>query len=246
MLSQEAQIEEIRRSDPDFKNVRQDFLLWDTIRIGENVPQNVNGWYTSFTAMLADSNEQSFFDQRQESEAGSAYTNMKKKTGLDWPMIITDLGIQFMYPDPVNADLFDGNRTESKMFTDVVPKDVSCSLYTGGGDDKILTFLPEMAPYGFGTSGQQMGSIETFSSVLSNGVPIAGNRFIFKNMAIKLPKDISTSIKINFAKPARDLLALMATVKPIIFANGEYKNEAKIRIAMRGMRDIQQVGNYRR
>jgi hypothetical protein len=239
-------VEEIRSAMPEFANVRQDFLLYDTIRIGENVPANVNGWFPDFTTMLSSGDGFSFFDQRQESEAGTSYTNMKKKTGLDWPIIITDMGIKFHYPDPVNVDMFDGDRASAKMFTQEVPTHSNCALFTGGGDDKLLTFLPEMAPYGFGVQGHQSGPVESYSSLLTNGVPVAGNRFQFANMAIALPKDISISIKLNIAKQGRDILALMAAVQPIVFANGTLTNEAEIRICIRGMREIQQVGNYTR
>ena len=239
-------VEQIRSANSAFKNVRQDFLLYDTIRIGENVPTNVNGWFDNFTNMLSSGNGFSFFDQRQESEAGTSYTNMKKKTGLDWPVIITDLGIKFSYPDPVNVDMFDGDRAAAKMFADTVPEHANCALFTGGGDDKLLTFLPEQAPYGFGTAGHQSGPIESYSSLLTNGAPLAGNRFQFANMAIALPKDISISIKLNLEKQARDILTLMQSVQPIVFANGTLTNEAMIRITLRGMREIQQVGNYTR
>lgn len=239
-------IEEIRQKNTEFRNVRQDFLLYDTIRIGEDVPTNVNGWFANFTTLLASGGDFSFFDQRQESEAGTQYTNMKKKTGLDWPVIITDLGIGFYYPDPVNVDMFDGDRAAAKMFTDFVARHCSAALYTGGADDKLLTFLPEQAPYGFGTTGHQSGPTESYSSVLTNGSPLAGNRFQFANMAIALPKNFSISIKLTFAKAARDLLALLADVQPIVFANGTFNNEAMIRITLRGMREVQQLGNYTR
>jgi len=239
-------VEQIRSANEAFVNVRQDFVLYDTIRIGANVPTNVNGWFDNFTNMLSSGNGFSFFDQRQESEAGTAYTNMKKKTGLDWPVIITDLGIRFYYPDPVNVDMFDGDRAAAKIFTDLVPEHSHCALFTGGGDDKLLTFLPEHAPYGFGTAGHQSGPTESYSSILTNGAPLAGNRFMFKNMAVALPKDISISIKLNFEKFAREALTLLAGVQPIVFANGTLVNECMIRITLRGMREIQQVGNYTR
>lgn len=227
-----------------FNNVRQDFVLYDTIRIGGDVETNINGWYSSFTNLLASGGVHSMFDQRQEAETGSTYTNMKKKTGLDWPVIITSFGVEFWYGDPINVDLYDGDRTSAKQWTDAVKRHTNCGLYTGGADDKILTFLPEHAPYGFGTFGNQVGPTVSYASLMSNGVPLAGNQFQFANWALALPKDFSIAVRFNFAKAARTIMTLMDTVKPIVFANGEYANEAQIKICMRGMREIQQVGNY--
>lgn len=233
------------RALPGFNNVRQTFLLYDTIRIGADVPTNVSGWFTNFTTMLASAGNYSFFDQRQEAETTTAYTNMKKKTGLDWPCIFTDLGIEFYYPDPINVDMFDGDRAAGKMFADFCKRHSYCELFTGGADDKILTFLPEMAPYGFGTSGQQVGgTLVSYSAVLSNGDNLAGNRLQFKDWALALPKDFSVHVRLTLAKAARDMLALMQQVQPIAFANGSFNNEAMIRICFRGMREVQQVGNY--
>lgn len=242
---QEEQIvAQIRKEMPGFSNVRQDFLLYDTIRIGADVPSNINGWYPDFTTMLAAGGVHSFFDQRQEAETGTTYTNMKKKTGLDWPVIITSFGIEFYYFDPVNVDMYDGDRASAKVFTDLVKRHTDGALYTGGADDKILTFLPEQAPYGFGTWGNQTGPTVSYSSLMSNGEPLAGNQFQFKNWALALPKDFSIAVRLNFAKAARDAMAAMATVKPVEFATGTYNNECMIRICARGMRDVQQVGNY--
>lgn len=237
--------EQARNMLPGFTNVRQTFLLYDTIRIGLDVPTNVSGWFTDFTTMLNSAGNYSFFDQRQEAETTTAYTNMKKKTGLDWPVIFTDLGIEFEYPDPVNVDMFDGDRTAGKQFSDFIKKNSYCELFVGGADDKLLTFKPEHAPYGFGTVGHQAGGTTvSYSSILSNGDALAGNRLQFKDWALALPKDYSLHVRLTLAKAARDMLALMAQVQPIVFANGTFNNEAQIKICFRGMRDIQQVGNF--
>lgn len=234
------------QTENNIQRVLQDFLLWDTIRIGDNVPVNVNGWYSNFTNMLAEGDRFSFFNQRQESEARTAYTNMKKKTGLDWPIYINSIGIGFYYPDPVNVDMFDGDRTAAKVWNDLVPKHCSCAIYTGGADDKILSFLPEMAPYGFGSSGNMSGPSESFASIITNGVPEGGNRFLFPTQAIPLPKDTSLQVDITFEKSARDAMALLAEVQEIAFANGNLANECGIRVCIRGQRQVQQLGNYTR
>lgn len=235
------------QSMEEFQNVRQTFMLYDTIRIGKNVPTNVPGWFSGFDTMLNSAGNYSFYDQRQEAEASTAYTNMKKKTGLDWPVIFTDMGIEFYYPDPLNVDMFDGDRAAGKMFSDFVKRHSFCELFVGGADDKLLTFLPEQAPSGFGTAGHQAGGTTvSYSSILSNGEPLAGNRLQFKDWALALPKDFSLHVRLTFAKAARDMLALMENVKPIVFANGTFENEAMIRISFRGMREIQQVGNFTR
>jgi len=248
MFGQNA-VEMIRQSNPDvFMNVRQDFLLWDTIRIGANVPTQVSGWFATIADFLADGNKHSFFNQRQESEAHTAYTNMKKKTGLDWPTIITDIGIGFYYMDPVNVDMFDGDRAGSKLFKEMCASDSSCSLFVGGADHKILSFVPEMAPYGFGPAGNQVsgGQLSSYSSVMTNGLPDGGNRFWFTNQAIPLPKDTAINVDWTLEKPLRDLMTAMVQPQPIVFASGEYVNELKIRICFRGLREVQQLGNLTR
>jgi len=230
-----------------FKNVRQDFLLYDTIRIGNDVDtQQAPGWFKTLEDMANSGSKLSFFDKRQESEAGSAYTNMKKKTGLDWPCIFTDFGIGFFYPDPVNVDMFDGDRAAAKLFSATLPQHMAGGMYIGGSDDKILTFRPEMAPYGFGPVGNQAGNISSFSSITGMGESLAGNRFQFANLPLKLPKDISISVQLDATKTAKRLLTVMEEVKPIVFENGTFTNEAIIIVALRGLRAVQQVGDWHR
>lgn len=239
MYGQEAGSNNIQR-------VLQDMVLWDTFRLGGDVPTNVPGWYTTFANLLNEGNTIHFFNQRQESEAHTAYTNMKKKTGLDWPIYITSIGIGFYYPDPVNVDLFDGDRTASKVWCDLIPKHCSCSVYTGGADDKILSFRPEHAPYGFGSSGNMTGPGESFASIITNGIPDAGNRFLFPTQKIPLPKDTALQIDLTFEKPARDAMELMVAPNPIAFAQGNLTNECGIVVCIRGQREVQQLGNYTR
>jgi hypothetical protein len=247
MFGQDA-VEAVRQEmGAQFHNVRQDFLLWDTLRIGANVPTQVSGWFANFTDLLADGNKQSFFNQRQESEAHTAYTNMKKKTGLDWHVIITDIGIGFYYPDPINVDMFDGDRASSKLFNEMCMSDSSCALFIGGADYKILSFVPEMAPYGFGPSGNQVGgSLTGYASLVNNGLPTGGNRFWFTNQAIPLPKDTAINVDWLMEKPLRDLMTAMVAPQPIPFASGDYVNEVKVRVCIRGLREVQQLGNMTR
>lgn len=231
----------------DFKNVRQDFLLFDTIRIGQDVPTDqAPGWFKSLEDMANSGTKLSFFDKRQESETGSAYTNMKKKTGLDWPCIFTDFGVGFFYPDPVNVDMFDGDRAAAKLFTTTLPQHMAGGMYVGGSDDKILTFRPEQAPYGYGPVGNQAGNMAGFSSITGMGDALGGNRFQFANLPLKLPKDISISVQLDATKTAKDLLLKMKEVKPIVFENGTFTNEAIIVVALRGLRAVQQVGDWHR
>lgn len=247
MFGQEA-IEAARQQmGAEFNNVRQDFLLWDTLRIGANVPTQVSGWFADFPSLLAEGNKQSFFNQRQESEAHTAYTNMKKKTGLDWHVIITDIGIGFYYPDPINVDMFDGDRAASKLFKEMCMSDSSCALFIGGADYKILSFVPEMAPYGFGPAGNAVaGTMNSYASTLTNGLPQGGNRFWFTNQAIPLPKDTAINVDWILEKPLRDLLTAMVSPQPITFASGDYVNEVKVRVCIRGLREVQQLGNLTR
>lgn len=246
MLGQNPAVAEIQ-AQSEFYNVRQDFLLWDTIRIGANVPTAVSGWFANFADFLNDGNTHSFFNQRQESETHTAYSNMKKKTGLDWHTIITDIGIGFYYPDPINVDMFDGDRASSKLYKELCASDSSCSLFIGGADYKILSFVPEMAPYGFGPSGNMIaGDMTGFASFMTNGLPQGGNRFWFTNQAIPLPKDTAINVDWTLEKPLRDLLTAMVAPQPIPFASGDYVNEVKARVCIRGLREVQQLGNLTR
>lgn len=237
---------ESARALPGFANVRQKFELYDRIRIGSEVPTNVNGWFPDFTTMSASGESFSFFNQRQESETTKVYTNMKKKTGLDWPVIFTSVGIEFIYPDPVNVDMYDGDRCVSKMFSQFIKNHSVCEIFTGGADDKLLTALSAQLPMGYGmVSNQAAGTLVGYAGTHSNGVAMGNNRGKFP-WALALPKDISLELRLTLAKRARDMLTLMATVQPIVFANGTFANEAMIEVCFEGFRDVQQVGNYTR
>jgi len=248
-MANQQEIAAIQQSDARFKNVRQDFLLYDVIRIGLDVPTDkVPGWYTTLTELADADVPISFFNQRQESETGSAYTNMKKKTGLDWHCIFTDFGIGWFYPDPLNVDQFDGDRMAAKIFSGVLPQHVNGAIYIGGADDKILNFRPEHAPYGFGPVGNQASgqTLAAPSSLVTMGDSLAGNRFQFANLPLKLPKDISVEVRLTLTSAAKSLLRAMNEVKPIVFENGTWNNEVIIVAAFRGLREVQQVGDWHR
>jgi len=231
---------------PGFKNVTQDFVLWDTICIGSDVPTNINGWYASLTAMANSDVPLSFFNQRQEGETGTAYTNMKKKTGLDWPVDFESIGARFIYPDPVNVDMYDGDRAAAKMFRETLPEHLSMGLYIGGADDKILSLKPPFAPAGYGPVSNQSGPTASYCSTGTMGESLAGNRFLWLKKALTLPKDISIEVRIGLTKKAKELLEAMNEVKPIEFENGTFVNWAAIEITLRGVRGIQQAGEWHR
>ena len=233
-------------SQQPFVNVTQDFLLWDTIAIGSDVPTNINGWYPSFAALAAADVPLSFFNQRQEGETGTTYTNMKKKTGLDWPLDVESLGIRFLYPDPVNVDMFDGDRAASKMFREVLVEHTSLSLYIGSSDDKILSLKPAHAPAGYGPMANQSGPTASYSSTGTMGEPLAGNRWLWLKKALTLPKDISIEVRLNLSAKAKQLLVLLAAVQPIEFLAGSLQNWALIEVSLRGTRQVQQTGEWHR
>ena len=229
-----------------FKNVEQDFVLWDTVCIGSDVPSNINGWFTSLTNMAASDVPVSFFNQRQEGEVGTCYTNMKKKTGLDWPAKFESLGMRFIYPDPVNVDMYDGDRAAAKMFREALPEHCSLGLFIGGADDKILSLKPSFAPAGYGPVANQSGPTESYCSTGTMGVSIAGNRWMWLKKALMLPKDISIEIRLQLTAKAKELLTAMNEVKPIVFENGTFVNWAAIEVTLRGTRDVQQTGEWHR
>lgn len=243
-LGQAESIKQIQQTYEEFKNVRQPFILWDTIRIGANVNTAVQGWYTTFINLLAAGNIHSFFDMRNIAEARLVSTNMKAKGKLEWHFIITDLGIGFYYPDPINTALFDGDRASAKLFQDYAQSETTCELYVGGADYKILSFVPEMAPYGFGPSGNLTGGtgLTSPSSLLTNGLPSGGNRFWFTDQAIPMPRGTTININWTLEMRMRELLTAMVNPQPIAFSTGTFNNEVKIRIAVRGLREVQQLG----
>lgn len=247
-IGQEGQAESIKAIQtnlPEFKNVRQPFILWDTIRIGANVNTAVQGWYTTFTALLAAGNVHSFFDMRNQAEARLVSTNMKTKGKLEWHFIITDIGIGFYYPDPINTPLFDGDRASNKLFQEFAMSETTCELYVGGADYKILSFVPEMAPYGFGPSGNMVGGtgLASPATIETNGLPTGGNRFWFTHRAIPMPRGTTINVNWTLETRMRELLTEMVAPHPIVFANGTLQNEVKVRIAVRGLREVQQLGN---
>lgn len=243
-LGQADSVRDIQETVEGFKNVRQPFVLWDTIRIGGNVNTAVQGWYTNFTNLMSAGNTHSFFDTRNEAEARLVSTNMKTKGQLAWPFIITDLGIGFYYPDPVNAPLFDGDRSAAKLFVETAMSETTMELFVGGADYKILSLVPEMAPYGFGPAGNQVGGtgLSSPATLLTNGLPNGGNRFWFTDQAIPMPQGMTININWNLEKVMRELLTFLVAPQPIVFSTGAWANEVRIRIAIRGLRDVQQLG----
>jgi len=234
----------------EYLNVRRDFVLYDTICIGDDVPQQTYGWFKNFTEMANNDSPYSFFNQRQEGETGDVYTNMKKKAGLDWPCIFLSMGIRFVYPDPVNTAMFDGDRAAAKMFMDVLPEHMTVSLYLGGSDHKITVVKPAYAPSGYGSQGNQSGPTSSYSSIISKGAPLAGNRFLWVENPLEVPKDYSIEVRLNLSSKAKDILRALHDVKPIAFAgnpetnpNGvQLSNWAMIEVTLRGTRDTQQDG----
>jgi hypothetical protein len=229
-----------------FNNVEQDFMLWDRVCIGADVPTNINGWYTSFAAMAASDVPISFFNQRQEGEVGTAYTNMKKKTGLDWPAKFDSMGIRFLYPDPVNVDMYDGDRAAAKIFREVLPEHLSLGLYIGGADDKILSLLPAYAPGGYGPVSNQSGPTASYASTGTMGVAIAGNRWLWLKKALMLPKDISIEVRFQLTTKGKQILALLNIPQPIEFLAGTFSNWAIMEVCLRGTRQVQQTGEWHR
>jgi hypothetical protein len=229
-----------------FYNVTRDFMLWDTVNIGEDVPTAINGWFPSFAAMALSDVPISFFNQRQEGETGTTYTNMKKKTGLDWPADFESLGIRFNYPDPVNVDMFDGDRCAAKVFQTVLVEQCSLSLFIGGADTKILSLKPAHASPGFGPVSNQSGPTASYTSVTTMGDPLAGNRWRWIAAPLTLPKDISIEVQLTFTKKGKEILTLLNVVQPIEFLAGSLKNWASIEIQLRGTRQTQQDGAFHR
>ena len=227
------------------QDYREDFILWDTICVGDDVPEKFQGFRT-FGDMADSSTPYAFFSQRQESETGSFYTNMKKKTGIDWPFYVESIGIRWYYPDPINAGPFDGDRAAAKVFCEVVPQHSIIEFYVGGSDDKLLTLLPEYAPSGYGPTGDQTGVSVEYSSIISSGIASAANRWNWTQKALALPKDISIEVRLQLAKKAKDFLRALGTVNPIVFQNGSVHNWAMVRVSLRGMRDSQRKGAWYR
>jgi hypothetical protein len=237
-------VEALQKTE-QYKNVRQPFCLWDTLRVGTNVNKAVQGWYTNFINLLAAGNVHSFFDTRSQSEARLVSTNMKTKGKLEWPFIITDIGIGFYYPDPINTPLFDGDRSSAKLFQEFAMKETTIELFVGGADHKILSLIPEMAPYGFGPSGNLIGGtgLTAPSTIITNGLPTGGNRFWFTNFAIPMPRGTTINVDWTLETRMRELLTAMVAPHPIVFSTGTFENEVTVRICVRGLRDVQQLGN---
>lgn len=231
-------------------NVRQDYILYDNLVIGSGVPSSVSGWFPTFTALAGHDGYHGFFDQRQESEVGSTYTNMKKKTGLDFPVIITDMGVEFHYPDPVNTELFDGDRAAAKVFQEIVPKHAYFDFFIGGGDHKILTAKPEHAPQAYGPQGNQVGgNLVSYASLMTNGTPHGSNCFHFANFPLRIPADKIISVRLNFAAKAKEYLNALVAPAPMAFsqpATEKVESWAMIGVWLRGTRDIQNLGDLRR
>ena len=230
----------------EFQNVRQDNFIYDMIRIGTDVPA-IPGWFNTFTAFAAKDDYHSFLDVRTESQCTATYTNIRKLGGLDYPFICVDMGMEFSYPNPANTPAFDGDRAAAKLFCETIPKHCNVSLFIGGADNKILTAKPDFLPYGYGTTGQQVGgNLVSYASIFTAGQSHASNAFKFADQPLVIPDNKYLALRLTLSTTAKNILNQMVAPQPVVFQHGTWANEATITLRLRGTRDIGQVGNIRR
>ena len=231
------------------RNVQEDWEMYDTVRIGPDVPDKWPGGFRTLTE-LASAEEIGFLNVRNATQVGQAYTNITGASGkLAWSYNVSSLGMRFIYPDPNVADDHAGNIAASKVFCVILPEHAHFTFTTNQDDRNILK--PIMMPSGHGTMGMLQSSrpgSDTYNSIYNSGIPDGRNRWLWTiKGGMRLPKDTEVKGLLRFSEYGKKLLNALATVNPLDFGGPEpFPNECLIEVTLRGKRDVQQRGDYYR
>lgn len=224
------------------KQVRETWMLYDTVRIGPALESKDHGWFQNFT-QLAAADSVNFLNVRNSSDVGAFYTNITSKDKLPWPFVLESIGIRFGYPDPNIPPPGTAQAAASKLFQELIPEHAHLDFFIR--EDMRLRLKPHMMPAGYGTVG--LGVLipsASYVGVLENGNVNLGNRFQWLT-ELNIPDDTPVKAELRFSEYAKALLTAWATVNPLDGPQGEeLNNEAFIELSLRGQRWVQQRGEY--
>jgi len=234
----------IEKFDP--QNVLEPWIIYDTVLIGTSVDPKYPGGVANFTE-LAQKDHLAYLNARNTAEAGGKfYTNISSKDKLPWPFWLESIGMRFMLPSPNtnSGEEHTALMAAEKVFADILPE--HCVFEFAVREDTILIEKPAFLPSGFGPTGfmqMQNASPGLSASLITNGDPNSNNRFKFVGDAVGLPRDTPISGKLTFSDHGKTLLEALATVPSLDFID-EVAGVAMIELTLRGMREVQQRGEW--
>jgi hypothetical protein len=233
----------------DARNVRESWILYDTVRIREDIGDEPNSQqlgYPSFVALQA-AQEVPFLNIRNSSIAGQQYCNLDKTDSLAWAFSAESIGVEFFYPTPYNSQIAVSADAAAKMFCEVLPAH-TVLIFSIRQDDRLI-IRPAMCPPGYGFYGNTsyLSSFNhQFAMIGSMGTPHMSNRFQWTGEALEIPRDTPIKARLIFSPYGKRILAALP-LNPVDFNEGpagEMENEAQIVVTIRGKREVQQRGEY--
>lgn len=232
----------------NWQNVIENWMVFDTVRIGNSVSDKYPGGQASFKT-LALEDEVSFLNIRNVSEAGRQYTNMEKKGVFPWPFKLESIGIRFIMPTPTvyaaEVSPAINEAYKGKLWSQDIMEDAV--LYLSISEDTILKIKPAMLPAGFGPTGDMTALANSNpANTITNGVTYLRNRFGYGKHPIKIPRETVVKAALHFSERGKELLTAMDEVGLLQFGSSvapvSIENEAKIELTLRGRRAVQQRG----
>jgi len=247
-------------------NVRENWVLYDAILIGGNIPTlyPTAQWYDTYTALAAQ-NEISFFNMRNRSMVGEQYCNQDSIDKMTFPMLIDSLGVQFFgfsvtgkydsTPAPGCASHWQTNQQMEDHANYLWLSELAkhCAVILKINQDEKVVLNCQMAPSGYGVAGTAVPHVGGGNFIGSlnnwgNGEKEISNRFKFP-VPLEAPRGVTISCRLEFSTVARMMLASMIGPNILVVNDHEYEHveheiaaASGIRISLMGHRFVQQRG----
>lgn len=246
------------------KNVKENWVLYDTILVHTNVDTLAynDGWFSTYAA-LGLQNELPFFNVRNRNH-GLPYNNQDTRDALSYGFRIWTIGVQWFGPSITEYQNIDlnvptGESTLSSVtFTNELPKHTSLILTTN--QDERLRINSLMTPSGVGNvgGGVSQGDPEGFGLGLPNGatwtngqgVPILSNKWGFHE-PLEIPRRANISVRLQLNDYGKQIAQGLRGPywHPMrgVAGDGDFylaKATAGIRVILGGQRLVQQRGQY--
>lgn len=249
----------------EFKNVRENAVLYDAILIGSNIPTlyPTAQWYATFVA-AALANEWSLFNIRNEAMVGAAYCNMDSIDKMTFPFRVASIGVQFFaMPSPGKnlPDAFglsDEQNEASGMLLWLQEIAKHTSLILKINQDEKLVVNCTQAPSGYGVSGDvgvtaPSAHCAAFST-WGNGDKEISNRFKFP-VPLDIPRNQTISCKLELSAIGKRIMAAMHGPQILVTREDEdgstedppvipfpLSSVVGVRVSLEGFRYVQQRG----
>jgi hypothetical protein len=208
-------------------NVKENFMLYDTVGVYEPTGQNITnppGWFTTYGAM-GGAPEVNFFNVRNR-RVGLPYCNLDSIDSMSYAFRVRSLGITFFANNMTQApswatdDTFSPEDITGHVFTVDLPRHTGFRFRVQ--QDDVLFGHVLLAPAGYGPCGDGFGrgspslnqnanfanGFDHHLSAFTQGIPEYTARWPFAK-PIDIPRDASINIKLTFSEWARNLLAAM-------------------------------------